>query len=639
MMEDQDKKNKGVEKEKSRSYTAESIQVLKGLEGVRKRPAMYIGSTGKEGLHHLVFEVVDNSIDEALAGYCNTIIVIIHKDGTVSVEDNGRGIPVEKHKETGKSALETVMTMLHAGGKFDKKVYMISGGLHGVGVSVVNALSEWLTVRIKRDGVIYEQKYKRGEPITKLQTVGKTTTTGTTIIFKPDSLIFSTTNFNFGTIETKLRELSFLNPGVKITLIDERINKKLVFLSKEGLKEFIEWVNKNRTPLHKPVHFKDRKNDTIVEVSLQYHTGYIEDILSFVNTISTIEGGTHVSGFKKGLTRVINDYGTRNKILKFKLTGDDIREGLTAIIGLKIPEPQFEGQTKTKLGNSEVAGIVESIVTEKLGQFLEENPSTAKKIITKALETAMARQAAKKAKELVRRKSALMSSSLPGKLADCSSRKKEETELFIVEGESAGGSAKQARNKEIQAILPLKGKILNVEKANPNKVFSNQEISSLITSIGTAVTDKFNIDKLRYSKIIIMTDADVDGQHIKTLLLTFFFRYMKQLIEYGHVYLAVPPLYKIRKGQTDKYVYNDNEMKKIVAQHKNVVVQRFKGLGEMNPEQLWQTTMNPKTRKLKKVLMEDAVEADKLFTILMGEKVEPRKQFIVEHAKEAELDV
>ncbi|MEM1535441.1 MAG: DNA topoisomerase (ATP-hydrolyzing) subunit B [Candidatus Pacearchaeota archaeon] len=639
-----DEKERRKEKEEkardgARAYTAEAIQVLKGLEGVRKRPAMYIGSTGKEGLHHLLWEIVDNSIDEAMAGYCSVIKVILHKDGSASVIDNGRGIPVEIHKETGKSALETVMTMLHAGGKFDHKAYVISGGLHGVGASVVNALSKKMIVKVYRDGKIYRQEYERGIPVTKVEVVGEADRTGTETRFWPDEEIFKTVKFDYELIKNRLLELSFLNKGLEIELFDERTGKKEKFISKNGIIDFIEWLNKEKATLHKPIYFTDQKNSLVAEIVLQYFDGYTEHIFSFVNTINTIEGGTHVIGFKTALTKVINDYCEKEKLSKIKFSGEDTREGLVAIINVKLKDPQFEGQTKTKLGNSEVKGIIESIVSSKLMQFFEENPSIAKKIVQKVSEAAKAREAAKKAKELVRRKGALFVGNLPGKLADCSTSKKEIAELFIVEGDSAGGSAKQARDKEFQAILPLRGKILNVEKASPHKIFASEEIAALIKSIGTGVSDNFDISKLRYGKIIIMTDADVDGQHIKTLLLTFFFRYMPQLIENKHIYAAVPPLYRVRKGNKDLYVYSDDELKQITKQLGNVEITRFKGLGEMNPEQLWQTTLNPATRKLKLITMEDAIEADRTFSILMGEQVEPRKEFIIQHAREAELDV
>lgn len=639
---EEEKKEK---KEERGSYDVSAIKVLGGLEGVRKRPAMYIGSTGKEGLHHLLYEVVDNSVDEALAGFCTLIIVKINKDGSVTVEDNGRGIPIEKHPQYKKSGLEIVMTMLHAGGKFDHKAYLISGGLHGVGVSVVNALSEWMVVRVKRDGKIYEQKYARGKPTTEVKIVGsyKDGSTGTTVTFKPDHEIFSTLKFDFELIATKMRELAFLNPGLTIKLEDETTDKKEEFHAAGGLIEFVKWLNRARKALHKPIYFKKEANEEgiVVEIAIQYNDSYYENIFGFVNTINTVEGGTHITGFKTALTRVINDYAYRSNLLKdTKIEGEDVREGLTAVISLYLRDPQFEGQTKTRLGNSEIKGFVDSVVTQSLSQFFEENPSIAKVIVTKAIEAAKARQAAKKAKELVRRKSALFATALPGKLADCSSHKLEKTELYIVEGESAGGSAKQARNKETQAILPLRGKILNVEKANPHKIFSSEEIVTLTSAIGTGIGEHFDISKLRYGKIVIMADADVDGQHIKTLLLTFFFRFMPQLIEQGRIFIAMAPLYKIRKGSQDFYVYSDEELERILKKlGGNVTVQRFKGLGEMNPEQLWQTTMNPKTRILKQVSIEDAVEADQLFSILMGTEVEPRKNFIIEHAQEATLDI
>jgi DNA gyrase subunit B len=633
------------EKKDHKDYGVHTIKVLGGLEGVRKRPAMYIGSTGREGLHHLVYEVVDNSVDEALAGVCTLIKVHIGKEGIVSVEDDGRGIPTDKHPQYKKTGVEIVMTMLHAGGKFDHKAYLISGGLHGVGVSVVNALSEWLLVRVKRDGKIYEQKYSRGKPLYALKMIGKVSEkecnkTGTKIMFKPDNKIFSVIKFDFDSLAIKMRELAFLNPGLKIIIEDESKNKKEEFFYSGGLMEFVKWLNRARTSIHKPFYFKKQENSTIIEVAIQYNDSYQEHIFGFVNTINTIEGGTHLVGFKTALTRVINDYAIKNNLIKqVKITGNDVREGLTSIVSIRIKEPQFEGQTKTKLGNSEVKGMVDSAVSEALSQFFEENPAVAKKIVTKVSQAAKARAAARKARDLVRRKSALFATSLPGKLADCSSRKTERTEIYIVEGESAGGSAKQARNKETQAILPLRGKILNVEKANPHKVFSNNEIATLITAIGTGVGDQFDIEKTRYGKIIIMTDADVDGEHIKTLLLTFFFRFMPQLIEQGKIFIAVPPLYKIRRGSQDYYAYDDKELKKLLNKNPSASIQRFKGLGEMNPQQLWNTTMNIKTRLIKKVSIEDAVEADQLFSILMGEAVEPRKKFIIEHAQEATLDI
>ena len=625
-----------------KTYDAESIKVLQGLEGVRKRPAMYIGSTGKDGLHHLVYEVVDNSVDEALAGFCDKINVIITKKNSVVVIDNGRGIPVEKHKQTGKSALETVMTMLHAGGKFDKKSYLISGGLHGVGVSVVNALSKKLIVKIKRDGKIYQQEYERGKAKNGVSVVGKSEATGTEVEFFPDEEIFSTLKFDFETLTARFREIAFLNPGLKIILEDEEKEKKEEFYSKDGLEEFTKWINRTRETLHKPIYFKKEDDGNQIEIVIQYNDSYLDNILGFVNTINTVEGGTHVVGFKTAITRVINDYAKKNNFIKenITITGNDVREGLTAIVAVKLKEPQFEGQTKTKLGNSEIKGVVDSITTLFLAEFFQENPTIAKKIVDKVSQAAKAREAAKKARDLVRRKSAFGFGDLPGKLADCSSRKKEDSEVYIVEGDSAGGSAKQARNKEFQAILPLRGKILNVEKANPHKIFSNNEIASLISAIGTGVTDQFNLEDLRYHKVIIMTDADVDGAHIKTLLLTFFFRYMKELIENGNIFAAVPPLYRIKKGQQIYYVYDDKELEKLKNKiGANVDVQRFKGLGEMNPSQLWETTMNPKTRMLKKITIEDAASADNIFSTLMGDKVEPRREFIENNAEYADLDV
>ena len=632
----------------NKSYGAEDIKVLEGLEGVRKRPAMYIGSTGKEGLHHLVYEVVDNSVDEALAGFCKNINVIINKDGSVTVEDDGRGIPVENHPKYNISAAEVALTKLHAGGKFDKKSYVISGGLHGVGVSCVNALSKKLILEVKRDGKLYSQEYSRGEPKTKLKVVGNVgkDETGTKIIFWPDEQIFSTLEFDYRVLENRFKELSFLNAGLKINLIDEIKNKSQEFFSTGGLIEFVKLINKSKEPLFpKPIYFKKEMNDVLIEISLQYISGYQENIFGFVNTINTVEGGTHISGFKTALTRVINDYVKKRNLLKGdeeSLSGEDVREGLTAIISIKIPDPQFEGQTKTKLGNSEIKGFVDSILTSLLAEFLEENPAVAKSIVAKCLDAAKARLAAKKARELVRRKSVFGLGGLPGKLADCSSKKSEETELYIVEGESAGGSAKMARNKELQAILPLKGKILNVEKATPHKTLSSEEIINLITAIGTGVGEQFDLNNLRYGKVIIMTDADVDGQHIMTLLLTFFFRFMPKLIENGNIYAALPPLYRVRKKE-DYYVYSDDELKKIIkelgASESSVAVTRFKGLGEMSSDQLWETTMNPKDRKIKKIYIEDAVEADQTFTMLMGNDVQARKEFIQENAKRANLDV
>jgi DNA gyrase subunit B len=628
-----------------KKYTAENIKVLEGLEGVRTRPAMYIGSTGKQGLHHLVYEVVDNSVDEAMGGYCDTIIITLNKDGSVTVIDNGRGIPVEPHPLYKRPALELVITKLHAGGKFDKGSYAVSGGLHGVGLSVVAALSRLMKVTVKRNGKKYRQEYKIGKPIADMKIIGECDKkeTGTEITFWPDETIFQTTKFDFSVLETRFREIAFLNKGAKITLHDEIGGKKETFHYDGGLVEFVKWVNKSKEPIHaKPIYFMKEDNKVIVECAVQYNSGYQETVLSFVNTINTVEGGTHEAGFRSALTRAINDYVNKNKLngkTTENLTGDDVREGLTAILSLKVPEPQFEGQTKTKLGNSELKGVVDSITMKSLSEFFEENPTIAKRVAEKALEAQTARNAAKKAKELVRRKNAFSVGGLPGKLADCSSSKKEETEIYIVEGDSAGGSAKQGRNKEFQAILPLRGKILNVERANPITVLSNEMIGNLITAIGTGMGEQFTLEKLRYAKIIIMTDADVDGAHIRTLLLTFFFRFMPKLIENGHIYIAVSPLYKVRK-RSDHYVYSDQELKKVVAKlGGSVSVQRFKGLGEMNPEQLWETTMNPKTRMLNKVTIEDAVKADDTFSRLMGDDVEPRRQFIIERAAEAQIDV
>jgi len=625
-----------------KKYTAENIKVLEGLEGVRHRPAMYIGSTGKPGLHHLVYEVVDNSVDEAMGGYCDEIWIILNKNGSVTVIDNGSGIPVDPNPVYKRPAVKIAVTKLHAGGKFDKGSYVVSGGLHGVGISVVAALSKLMKVKVKRDGKIYQQEYKIGKPIYNLKVAGECDKkdTGTEVTFFPDETIFSTTKFEFSVLETRLREVAFLNKGLKIVLKDESSDKKEIFHYEGGLVEFVKWANSNKEVLHKPIYFSKEDSKTIVECVVQYNSSYQENMLSFVNTINTVEGGTHVAGFKTALTRAINDYANKNKLNKDEnLTGDDVREGLTVILSVKVPEPQFEGQTKTKLGNSEVKGIVDSITMSSLSQFFEENPAIARRIVDKALEALKARNAAKKAKELVRRKNAFSVSGLPGKLADCSSNKMEECELFIVEGNSAGGSGKMARNKEFQAILPLRGKILNVEKANAVKVLSNEEVANLITAIGTGITDQFDLEKLRYGKTVIMTDADVDGAHIRTLLLTFFFRFMPKLIENGKIYIAVPPLYKIRK-KVDHYVYSDDELKKVIAKMGGSVnVQRFKGLGEMNADQLWETTMNPKTRLLKKVIIEDAVKADETFSKLMGDNVEPRKIFIAEKASEAQIDI
>jgi DNA gyrase subunit B len=801
-----------VKKKEDTVYNADKIKVIGGLEAVRKRPAMYIGSTGPQGLHHLVYEVVDNSVDEALAGYCNEIKVIIHPDNSVTVEDNGRGIPVDIHKETGKPAAEVVMTTLHAGGKFDHSIYKVSGGLHGVGVSVVNALSEWLELYVKRDGKLYYQKYEKGNPVTPLKSIGNAKGTGTKITFKPDRKIFETTNFSYDVLANRLRELSFIVGGLKIILKDERANKEEVFYQKGGIKAFVEYLNRTKTPIYpKPIYICVEKDATKVEIALQHNDGYSEVIYSFVNTINTVDGGTHVSGFKSALTRSINSFASKYGLVKedLEITGEDVREGLTAVINLMIPDPQFEGQTKTKLGNSEVKGLVEQILNENLSAYFEENPSVAKKIVAKAIEAARAREAARKAKELTRRKSLLEDTTLPGKLADCQEKNPDNAELFIVEGESAGGSAKQARDRRFQAILPLKGKILNVEKARFDKILSSEEIRTLVAAIGTGIgKEDFDISKLRYSKIIIMTDADVDGAHIRTLLLTFFFRQMTPLIEKGCVYIAQPPLYRMKKGEEviylkddsdltsflikeglksvkvlckggtksitpstvetifkytkeidaftqffkrkgyvpeviyyfcslwnfdEKFLKNEKNLEKVIKEakvklshlkpefyikedrehkcyclnvhtfengirkeslidysivtsqeflemrtrlkkleelapspftvlkgdekiechdhrsllqiiteegRKGVTIQRYKGLGEMNPEQLWETTMDPEKRVLKSLTIEDAIKADELFNILMGDVVEPRKEFIETHALEVvNLDI
>ncbi|MEK6835517.1 MAG: DNA topoisomerase (ATP-hydrolyzing) subunit B, partial [Nanoarchaeota archaeon] len=611
---------------------------------VRKRPAMYIGDTGLRGLHHLVKEALDNGVDEALAGYCNNIGVIIHLDKSITIEDNGRGIPVDIHPEENKPAVEVVMTMLHAGGKFDKRTYKVSGGLHGVGISVTNALSEYLEVEIKRENKIYKQRYEKGKTVSQLEIIGETNETGTKITFFPDKTIFPVIEFDYDILANRLKELAFLNKGLKLNIKDERNNRENIFYYEGGVKSFVEELNKNKNKLHQNViYFNKEIKDIDLEIALQYNDSYSESVFSFVNNINTIEGGTHLIGFYTALTRAFNDYIKKKNMQKNsdKLTGDDIREGLTAIISLKLSEPQFEGQTKTKLGNQEVKGIVDSIVYENLATFLEENPNVAKAIISKALDALRAREAARKARELARRKSFLESGSLPGKLADCQERDPSKAELFIVEGDSAGGSSKGGRAREFQAILPLKGKILNVEKSRLDKILRNNEITTLISAIGTSVGEEFNIKKARYHKIIIMTDADVDGRHITTLLLTLFYRYMKQLIEAGYIYLATPPLYKVSKGKQSYYIYTDQELKDLLEKiGQEVEVQRFKGLGEMNPEQLWETTLNPETRILKKVTIEDAILADTIFSTLMGEEVEPRREFIMQHANEVKnLDV
>jgi len=627
-------------------YDTDSIQVLEGLSAVRKNPAMYIGSTDERGLHHLVYEVVDNSVDEALAGYATRIEVILNKDGSITVIDDGRGIPVSIHKKYGKSGVELVMTTLHAGGKFNDQVYKVSGGLHGVGVSCVNALSTWLEVKVRRDGKEYFQRYERGVPVTPLKEIGLSSKSGTTITFLPDPQVFETVDIKYDVIANRLKELAFLNAGLEIEIRDERNNRRDVFRYDGGIKEFVKYINRNKTPLHpEPIYFYAEREDLEVEIAIQYTDSYTENIFTFANNINTHEGGTHLSGFKSALTRVMNDYGRKNNLFDredFSLSGEDCREGITAVISVKLRSPQFEGQTKTKLGNSEVKGIVESLTNEKLSEFFEEHPNIAKIILGKAITASRAREAARKARELTRRKGLLESTSLPGKLADCSSRDPSKSELYIVEGDSAGGSAKQGRDREFQAILPLRGKILNVEKARMDKILKNNEILALITAIGTGIGDEFNIEKARYHKIILMTDADVDGEHIRTLLLTFFFRYMRPLIEEGYLYIAQPPLYKISKGKQVFYAYSERERIEKVRElgENGVNIQRYKGLGEMNPSQLWETTMDPKNRKMIKVTVDDAVKADELFTILMGEKVEPRREFIEAHAREVvNLDI
>lgn len=651
------------------SYEAENIQVLEGLEAVRKRPAMYIGDVSQRGLHHLVYEVVDNSIDEALAGHCNLIEVTIHKDNSVTVRDNGRGIPTEVHKKEGRSALEVVMTVLHSGGKFDKDSYKVSGGLHGVGVSCVNALSAWLKAEVHRNGKVYVQEYERGKPREDVKEIGVAEDRGTIVSFKPDHEIFRVLEYSFDTLSARMRELSFLNKGVRITLTDEReegedgrpLQKS--FYSEGGLVEFVRYLDEARTPLTaQPIHVEGEREGVQVEIAFQYNTDYQEHIFSYVNNINTIEGGTHVSGFRKALTRVFKSYGDKNNLFekaKVEVTGDDFREGLTALVSVKVPEPQFEGQTKAKLGNSEVMGVVEQVLGQGLTNYLEEHPREAKYIIDKVIITATARHAARKARELVQRKNVLSGNGLPGKLADCSNRDPQACELFLVEGDSAGGTAKQGRNRDFQAVLPLRGKILNVEKAMQHKIFDNEEIINIYTALGVSPIngngngteehqedDALDITKLRYHKIVIMTDADVDGSHITTLILTFFFRQMKKLIDHGHVYVATPPLYLVKKGSKQKYCWTEEQRKAAIKElagdgkEESVTVQRYKGLGEMNAEQLWETTMNPDTRTLKQIQVpiENAIEADHVFSMLMGDDVPPRREFIETHAKYARID-
>ena len=629
-------------------YGAEQIQVLEGLEAVRKRPGMYIGSTSVRGLHHMVYEIVDNCVDEALAGYCTEINIVIEPGNIMSVEDNGRGIPVEIHPKTHISTAETVYTVLHAGGKFGgDSGYKVSGGLHGVGASVVNALSNWVEVTIQRDGGLYQMAFEKGKTVKKLEKIGSSKKTGTKVRFLADDTIFETQEFDYDVLETRFREMAFLTKGLKITFEDKRNpekQKKVEFCFEGGLKSFVEFLNKNKECLHKDPIYIEKDGEVPVEIAMQYTTSYSENIYTFVNNINTIEGGTHLEGFKRALTKVFNDYARSHNLLKDKdanLQGEDIREGITAVVSVKVKEPQFEGQTKTKLGNSEVTGIVQSMVNEALSTFLEENPNVAKAILEKCVSAARAREAARKARELVRRKSALETTTLPGKLADCSSKNAEECEVYIVEGDSAGGSAKQGRDRKFQAILPLWGKMLNVEKARADKIYGNDKLNPVIVAVGAGIGKDFDITKIRYGKVIIMADADVDGAHIRTLMLTFFFRYMRPLIENGNVYLAQPPLYKLaKKGMEDIYCYTDEGLDKAFAEleakgiaRESLSLQRYKGLGEMNPEQLWETTMNPEKRTLIQVTMDDAIKADETFTLLMGDEVEPRRDFIAQNAK------
>ncbi|UQK59096.1 DNA topoisomerase (ATP-hydrolyzing) subunit B [Fenollaria massiliensis] len=632
-----------------KNYNAGSIQVLEGLEPVRKRPGMYIGSTGTKGLHHCVMEVMDNSIDEVLAGRADTVKVVIYKDGSISIEDNGSGIPVEVHPKTGKSTLETVLTVLHAGGKFNNDAYKVSGGLHGVGVSCVNALSEWLIATVKRSGHIYEQHFARGKAQGDIQVVGDTKESGTTIQFMPDSEIFDTTEFSKEVLVTKFREVAFLNKGVRITLIDEREEEpqEEVFHYEGGIKSFVEYINRSKNAISEDIIYFDKSmEDCELEIAMQYTDGYSENVLTFANNIHTTEGGYHLTGFRNALTRALNDYGRKANIIKEKednLSGDDAREGLTAIVSVKLKEPQFEGQTKSKLGNSEVQGIVNTTCYQELIDYFELHPQEGKKIIEKAISAQRAREAARKARDLSRgKRSVLDNTTLPGKLADCQSNDNTETEIFIVEGDSAGGSAKQGRDRKFQAILPLRGKILNVEKARLDRILAYEEIKAMITAFGTGIDTEFNIEKLRYGKIIIMTDADVDGAHIRTLLLTFFFRHMRELVDDGHIYIAQPPLYMVSKNRKEHYVYDDDELEELLKEigRDNYTIQRYKGLGEMNPEQLWETTMDPEHRILLRVNVDDAVNADEIFSMLMGDKVEPRREFIEKNAKYASnLDI
>jgi len=648
----------------SAEYTAENIQVLEGLEAVRKRPAMYIGDVSERGLHHLVYEVVDNSIDEALAGHCNHIVVTIHKDNSISVLDNGRGIPTDLHEKEQRSALEVVLTVLHAGGKFDKDSYKVSGGLHGVGVSCVNGLSEHLRAEVFRNGIHYMQEFEYGKPMYPVKEIGTTNQRGTLIWFKPDNSIFITTEYKFGTLSTRLKELAFLNKGITLEIVDEREEKengsflKDRYYSEEGLKDFINYLDGGREKIMEyPIYMEGEKDNVPVEIVMQYNTSFTENIHSYVNNINTIEGGTHLAGFRRALTRTLKKYADESKMLeklekqKIEISGDDFREGLTAIISVKVAEPQFEGQTKTKLGNNEVMGIVDQMVGEMLRNYLEENPKDAKEIVNKVILAATARHAARKARELVQRKNVFGGGGLPGKLWDCSSKKSEECELYLVEGDSAGGTAKQGRDSKFQAILPLRGKILNVEKAMLHRVFESEEIKNIFTALGVSIgteedSKALNLEKLRYGKVIIMTDADVDGSHIATLILTFFFRHLKELIEYGHVYIATPPLYLIKKGKQERYVWSDKEREAVTAEFTNdgantggLHVQRYKGLGEMNETQLWETTMNPETRTLRQVTIENLTEADRVFAMLMGDEVPPRREFIEQNAHYAKIDI
>jgi len=627
------------------AYDAEKIQVLEGLEAVRKRPSMYIGSTDLHGLHHLVYEVVDNSIDEAMAGFCTSISVSLNDDGSVTVADDGRGIPIGIHKKYKQEALELVLTKLHSGGKFDRKTYKVSGGLHGVGLSVVNALSEWLEVQVKRQGKLHTQRYERGVPTGPLKADGEAQGSGTTVRFKPDGQIFEETTFSFDIISARMRELAFLNRGLKVSVSEPKASQSSVFRFDGGIVEYVQFLNRSKACLHeKPIYIFVERDGLSVEIGMQYTDSYAENIYTFANNINTTEGGTHLVGFRAALTRTINDYAKKYGFMKGNgdsLSGEDVREGLTAVLNVKLPEPQFEGQTKTKLGNSDVRGVVESLVSEKLFEFLEENPKVAQACIGKAILAAQAREAARKARELTRRKGLLDVGNLPGKLADCTEKDPAKCELFLVEGDSAGGSAKQARDRSFQAVLPLRGKILNVEKARLDKMLKNAEIRTIITALGTGIESELDISRARYQRVCIMTDGDVDGAHIRTLLLTFFFRYMKDMIERGYVYIAQPPLYRVKKGKSEKYVYSDKELAEALqVSGEGAEIQRYKGLGEMNPEQLRVTTMDIGTRILKRVTIEDAAEADELFTVLMGDAVEPRRLFIHEHAKEVEfLDV